>query len=63
MKREKWLVYEKYTGKILAVAWSYERAERRAIQLGTDCIKRDNYLPEWGGKNWKKGDILPLRNK
>ncbi len=61
-KRQKWVIYEGYTGKVLVTAWSFEGAEVAARKHGTSCFFPDNHLPEWAARNWRKGDVLPLRD-
>lgn len=62
MNKIKWLVYEQYTGKILATARSFERAEKAARKHKTHCFFKSDNLPEWTGRSWKIGDVLPLRD-
>ncbi len=58
---EKWLIYKPYTGVILATAATFENAEKTARRLHTPAFAKSDYLPSWIGKNWKKGDTLPLK--
>lgn len=62
MSKIKWMAWEKYTGKILATAESHENLMRRGAAIRAACIGKSNHLPEWAGRNWRKGDVLPLRD-
>jgi len=56
-----WMAWEKYTGRVIAVANSYEALMRRGAAIRAACIGKSDYLPEWAGRNWRKGDTLPMR--
>jgi hypothetical protein len=62
MSKIKWMAWEKYTGKILATSDSYEALMRRGAAIRAACIGKSDHLPEWAGRNWRKGDVLPLRD-
>jgi len=58
----KWMAWEKYTGKIIATAGSCENLMRRGAAVRAACIGKSDHLPEWAGRDWRKGDVLPLRD-
>jgi hypothetical protein len=62
MNKIKWMAWEKYTGKILATSDNYEALMRRGAAVRAACIGKSDHLPEWAGCNWRKGDVLPLRD-
>ena len=59
--KTQWIAWEKYTGKILATSGSHEALMRRGATVRAACIGKSDHLPEWAGRTWRKGDVLPLR--
>ena len=55
-----WMAWEKYTGRVIAVANSYEALMRRGAAIRAACIGKSDYLPAWARRTWRKGDTLPM---